>query len=78
MFEYEIMNTITGAITQASIKYLFQLYEAEFALNQAGTYSSIIKLNQQGGLVATYYRTIDFQGAVNTLPLYDHNGGFYT
>jgi hypothetical protein len=72
------MNTVTLEKTYASMSYLFSLYEASFALTKTGTYSSIIKLNQKGGLVATYYRTVDFQSPVQTLDLYDHNGGKYT
>jgi len=54
------------------MKYLFGLYEATFSLPLLGSYSGIIRLVQQIGLLATYYRTIDFQAPVYLVSTYDH------
>jgi len=56
----------------ASMQYLFGLYEATFSLPLVGSYSGIIRLVQQGGLLATYYRTIDFQAPVYLVNTYNH------
>lgn len=42
------------------MEYLFGLYEATFNLPIVGKYSGIIRLLQNGGLKATYYKTVDF------------------
>jgi len=52
------------SLFEAEIDYLFSLYSATFVLTKASDYSGILRLTQQGGLVATYYETTDFQAPV--------------
>lgn len=46
---------------QASILYNFEYYQAQFALTRAAEYHAMVGLIQRGGLLATYYRTTNFQ-----------------
>jgi hypothetical protein len=43
-----------------------------FALPIVGQYSGILRLLQNGGLISTYYKTIDFQSPVYLESVYDH------
>lgn len=76
LFTLDIVGT--NFHLHASITYLFGLYEATFFLTQVGQYSAVIQLLQSGGLVATYYKTIDFQSPVYILNTNDHVGTMYT
>jgi hypothetical protein len=69
---------VSGSLVQAEIEYLFSIYHATFDLETASTYSCIIQLLQQGGLLATYYETTSFQAPLNDLPSYDHLLKFFT
>jgi len=53
---------------------LFGLYQATFSLPLVGSYSGVIRLTQNGGLRATYFRTVDFQSPVYLLHTNDNDG----
>jgi len=65
-------------VHSADISYAFSLYEAEFLLEEAGSYSGVIELTQKGGLRGTYFKTVDFQSPVELLNLNDLDGEKYT
>ena len=77
-FQFQIKNLATSSHLNANITYVFQLYEASFSLTLAGSYSSIIRLIQHGGLTAYYYRYVDFENSVNLLSNYNHTNSYYT
>lgn len=56
----------------ASMEYRFQLHEATFDLLEKGQYSGIIRVTQKGGLLATYYQTVDFASPVLLESLHGH------
>jgi len=81
LFDFELVGISAANKNEravASMEYLFGLYEATFSLGKVGSYSGIIRLLQNGGLKATYYKTIDFQSPVNSLSTFDHTGTKYT
>ena len=78
MFALQVENTGTGEVIWADIEYRFSLYEAKFTIQEAGSYEAMIELTQFGGLVATYYKTVDFQSSVGLLNHYDTAGSMYT
>ena len=54
------------------MEYRFQLHEATVRLLGKGEYSSIIMVTQKGGLLATYYATVDFAFPVLRESLHGH------
>lgn len=56
----------------AGMEYRFQLHEATVRLLGKGSYSGIIKVTQKGGLLATYYATVDFFFPVLRESLHGH------
>lgn len=61
------------------MSYSFSLYEASFTLLKAGSYSGIIQLTQYGGLIAKYYKTVDFQSLIDLISYYSNDATqFYT
>lgn len=75
LFSYELIGVSAGNKNQrilSSVEYLFGLYEMTFSLPIIGQYSGILRLLQNGGLIATYYKTIDFQAPVYLKSVYDH------
>lgn len=77
-FGYLIRHDTTLVETEASINYNFELYEASFNLTDAGTYSSVIRLDQEQGLLARYYKTTDFTSLVESLNRNDLDSEKYT
>jgi hypothetical protein len=57
---------------QASILYNFEYYQAQFTLTSASEYAAMVGLIQRGGLLATYYRTTNFQMPENLIPKHTH------
>ena len=78
MFQLLITDKASYQVVAADISYSFSLYNAQFFLTQAGTYSAIVRLRQYGGLIETYYKTVDFQSPHYWKDLHDQNGGKYT
>lgn len=62
---------------EAQIEYLFSLYSATFMLTTASDYSTIVRLTQQGGLVATYYETTDFLAPITDTYSLSHTSAEY-
>lgn len=73
LFQLSVLNLNSGVEQQASISYRFNFYEASFTLEQASDYSAVVQLKQQGGLMATYYKTTGFQAAFEDLPRHSHD-----
>ena len=51
-------------LVNASINYEFELYRARFTPIVKGTYTGIIKVTQEQGLIATYFSTVDYASPV--------------
>lgn len=54
-------------------EYQFSLYWARFDISLSGTYSALASLTQRGGLVATYFRTVDFRSPIETVDAHSHD-----
>ena len=78
LFGFLIRHDDTLKETEASINYNFELYESSFNLTDAGDYTSVIRLDQEQGLVGRYYKTTDFTSLVDTLARNDLDGEKYT
>jgi hypothetical protein len=73
-FSFQIKDTLaeTETLLEAEVVYEFSLYTVTFTLQTASDYSSIIRLTQQGGLVATYYETTNFQAPIEDIEMRSH------
>ena len=74
IYSLEFRNENTLATTSVYATYNIDGYDASFTLTNAASYSAIIRMNQYGGLRATYYQTSDFLNPVELLPLNVHSG----
>ena len=72
-FSLEIKDLQSGEVHVIDASYRFKLFETSFSLTRASSYSAIVRLIQKGGLVATYYRTTDYQAAYEQVDSFDHN-----
>ncbi len=63
----------SSALTYAHVEYRFALYAATFSLLQQGAYSAVVRVTQKGGLLATYYTTVDFASPVLLRSLHGHS-----
>jgi len=72
-FSLEIKDLHSGEVHIIDAVYRFKLYETSFSLARASSYSAIVRLIQRGGLVATYYRTTDYQAAYEQVESHDHD-----
>ena len=62
-----------GNITVVNnLTYQFGVYETDITLYEAGSYDMIIGLIRNGGLRATYYKTVSFYDHIQTLQTYYH------
>ena len=67
----------TDPLVTASMEYRFQLHEATFSLREQGAYAGIITVTQRGGLLATYYTTVDFASPVLLASLHRHTAAVW-
>ena len=71
-FFLSIYSPKTQTATTHDLIYKFGQYEAELTLNEAGSYDVVIGLIRNGGLRATYYKTVSFYDAIETSALHYH------
>lgn len=57
----------------ANMTYEFHLHRAVFHLPLKGNYLSIVKVTQKGGLIATFYETVDWSSPVLLESLHVHS-----
>lgn len=61
-----------GVITQTNSTFEFGLYNTDITLEKSGNYDMIIGLTRNGGLRATYFKTISFYSGIDLLSTYYH------
>ena len=77
LIKFELRGPASSVLSEiyeysAGMEYRFQLHEATLRLLRKGGYSGTITVTQKGGLLATYYATVDFAFPVLRESLHGH------